>query len=234
MKLTAIAKAKATLALGILTTGVMTAESQTVNAKVKLDETQRKYYINMLKDYYSQESYESTNISVKSEDYYGSNVLNFNQRNKNFKVFLIGDDRNKYKELTHGRDVFAVPELIDTKGGIYSVGGITKKNVRSVFGYVSHPGLQVKKVDPKDGFSIKELFFIQKEEVSLKELDFKIRKMLVEKYRLYKGASDKGRIVINMKDEKKHEIDLSEKLSFDRMFDVLDSKQIKNIEVNLN
>lgn len=232
MKLTAIAKA--TLALGILTTGVMTAESQTVNAKVKLDETQRKYYINMLKDYYSQESYESTNISVKSEDYYGSNVLNFNQRNKNFKVFLIGDDRNKYKELTHGRDVFAVPELIDTKGGIYSVGGITKKNVRSVFGYVSHPGLQVKKVDPKDGFSIKELFFIQKEEVLLKELDFKIRKMLVEKYRLYKGASDKGRIVINMKDEKKHEIDLSEKLSFDRMFDVLDSKQIKNIEVNLN
>ncbi|HDI7758992.1 TPA: superantigen-like protein SSL9 [Staphylococcus aureus] len=232
MKLTAIAKA--TLALGILTTGVMTAESQTVNAKVKLDETQRKYYINMLKDYHSQESYESTNISVKSEDYYGSNVLNFNQRNKNFKVFLIGDDRNKYKELTHGRDVFAVPELIDTKGGIYSVGGITKKNVRSVFGYVSHPGLQVKKVDPKDGFSIKELFFIQKEEVSLKELDFKIRKMLVEKYRLYKGASDKGRIVINMKDEKKHEIDLSEKLSFDRMFDVLDSKQIKNIEVNLN
>ncbi|HDC8152203.1 TPA: superantigen-like protein SSL9 [Staphylococcus aureus] len=232
MKLTAIAKA--TLALGILTTGVMTAENQTVNAKVKLDETQRKYYINMLKDYYSQESYESTNISVKSEDYYGSNVLNFNQRNKNFKVFLIGDDRNKYKELTHGRDVFAVPELIDTKGGIYSVGGITKKNVRSVFGYVSHPGLQVKKVDPKDGFSIKELFFIQKEEVSLKELDFKIRKMLVEKYRLYKGASDKGRIVINMKDEKKHEIDLSEKLSFDRMFDVLDSKQIKNIEVNLN
>ncbi|HDB5819520.1 TPA: superantigen-like protein SSL9 [Staphylococcus aureus] len=232
MKLTAIAKA--TLALGILTTGVMTPESQTVNAKVKLDETQRKYYINMLKDYYSQESYESTNISVKSEDYYGSNVLNFNQRNKNFKVFLIGDDRNKYKELTHGRDVFAVPELIDTKGGIYSVGGITKKNVRSVFGYVSHPGLQVKKVDPKDGFSIKELFFIQKEEVSLKELDFKIRKMLVEKYRLYKGASDKGRIVINMKDEKKHEIDLSEKLSFDRMFDVLDSKQIKNIEVNLN
>lgn len=232
MKLTVIAKA--TLALGILTTGVMTAESQTVNAKVKLDETQRKYYINMLKDYYSQESYESTNISVKSEDYYGSNVLNFNQRNKNFKVFLIGDDRNKYKELTHGRDVFAVPELIDTKGGIYTVGGITKKNVRSVFGYVSHPGLQVKKVDPKDGFSIKELFFIQKEEVSLKELDFKIRKMLVEKYRLYKGTADKGRIVINMKDEKKHEIDLSEKLSFDRMFDMLDSKQIKNIEVNLN
>lgn len=79
--------AKATLALGLLTTGVMTAESQTVHAKVKLDETQRQYYINMLKDYYSQESYESTNISVKSEDYYGSNVLNFNQRKKISKYF---------------------------------------------------------------------------------------------------------------------------------------------------
>ena len=84
MKLTVLAKA--TLALGILTTGVMTAESQTVHAKVKLDETQRQYYIN-IKDYYSQESYESTNISVKSEDYYGSNVLNFNQRNKISKYF---------------------------------------------------------------------------------------------------------------------------------------------------
>ncbi|SCU55470.1 exotoxin 5 [Staphylococcus aureus] len=68
----------------------------------------------------------------------------------------------------------------------------------------------------------------------MKELDFKIRKLLIEKYRLYKGTADKGRIVINMKDEKKHEIDLSEKLSFERMFDVMDSKKIKNIEVNLN
>ncbi|MET1286162.1 superantigen-like protein, partial [Staphylococcus aureus] len=46
MKFTALAKA--TLALGILTTGVFTAESQTGHAKVELDETQRKYYINML------------------------------------------------------------------------------------------------------------------------------------------------------------------------------------------
>ncbi|KKI58748.1 Exotoxin 4 [Staphylococcus aureus] len=68
----------------------------------------------------------------------------------------------------------------------------------------------------------------------MKELDFKIRKLLIKKYKLYEGSADKGRIVINMKDENKYEIDLSEKLSFDRMFDVMDSKQIKNIEVNLN
>ncbi len=46
MKLTTIAKV--TLALGILTTGVFTTESQTVHAKVELDETQRKYYINTI------------------------------------------------------------------------------------------------------------------------------------------------------------------------------------------
>ncbi|KSA71365.1 hypothetical protein ACR74_15110 [Staphylococcus aureus] len=78
------------------------------------------------------------------------------------------------------------------------------------------------------------ILYSKTELLTLKELDFKIRKLLIEKYRLYKGTSDKGRIVINMKDEKKHEIDLSEKLSFERMFDVMDSKQIKNIEVNLN
>lgn len=232
MKFTAIAKA--IFVLGILTTSVMITENQSVNAKGKYEKMNRLYDTNKLHQYYSGPSYELTNVSGQSQGYYGSNVLNFKQRNKAFKVFLLGDDKNKYKEKTHGLDVFAVPELIDIKGGIYSVGGITKKNVRSVFGFVNNPSLQVKKIDPKHGFSINELFFIQKEEVSLKELDFKIRKMLVEKYRLYKGASDKGRIVINMKDEKKYVIDLSEKLSFDRMFDVMDSKQIKNIEVNLN
>ncbi|HEB2222524.1 TPA: superantigen-like protein [Staphylococcus aureus] len=232
MKFTAIAKA--IFILGILTTSVMITENQSVNAKGKYEKMNRLYDTNKLHQYYSGPSYELTNVSGQSQSYYDSNVLLFNQQNQKFQVFLLGKDENKFKEKTHSLDVFAVPELIDIKGGIYSVGGITKKNVRSVFGFVSNPSLQVKKVDAKNGFSINELFFIQKEEVSLKELDFKIRKLLIEKYRLYKGTSDKGRIVINMKDEKKHEIDLSEKLSFERMFDVMDSKKIKNIEVNLN
>ncbi len=65
MKLTTIAKA--TLALGILTTGVFTAESQTGHAKVELDETQRKYYINMLHQYYSEESFKQQTLSVKAK-----------------------------------------------------------------------------------------------------------------------------------------------------------------------
>lgn len=65
MKLTTIAKA--TLALGILTTGVFTAESQTGHAKVELDETQRKYYINMLHQYYSEESFEPKTLVLKAK-----------------------------------------------------------------------------------------------------------------------------------------------------------------------
>ena len=44
---------------------------------------------------------------------------------------------------------------------------------------------------------------------------------------MYEGAADKGRIVINMKDENKYEIDLSDKLGFERMADVINSEQIK-------
>ncbi|GKS47572.1 superantigen-like protein SSL8 [Staphylococcus argenteus] len=225
--------AKATLALGLLTTGVITSEGQTVHAKEKNEKKNRLYDTNKLHQYYSGPSYELTNVSGQSQSYYESNVLLFNQQNQKFQVFLLGKDENKYKEKTHGLDVFAVPELVDLEGRIFSVSGVTKKNVKSIFESLRTPNLLVKKIDDKGGFSIDEFFFIQKEEVSLKELDFKIRKLLIKKYKLYEGTSDKGRIVINMKDENKYEIDLSDKLNFERMADVINSEQIKNIEVNL-
>ena len=37
----------------------------------------------------------------------------------------------------------------------------------------------------------------------IKELDFKIRKQLVENYGLYQGTSKYGKIIINLKDEKR-------------------------------
>ncbi|SGX01317.1 exotoxin 1 [Staphylococcus argenteus] len=77
-------------------------------------------------------------------------------------------------------------------------------------------------------------FSTNKEEVSLKELDFKIRKQLVEKYGLYQGTSKYGKITINLKDEKREVIDLSDKLQFERMGDVLNSKDISGISVTIN
>lgn len=152
---------------------------------------------------------------------------------KSSKCFYWEKMKINIKKKTHGLDVFAVPELVDLDGRIFSVSGVTKKNVKSIFESLRTPNLLVKKIDDKGGFSIDEFFFIQKEEVSLKELDFKIRKLLIKKYKLYEGSADKGRIVINMKDENKYEIDLSDKLDFERMADVISSEQIKNIEVNL-
>ena len=75
--------------------------------------------------------------------------------------------------------------------------------------------------------------FNSKEEISLKELDFKIRKQLVENYGLYQGTSKYGKIIINLKDEKEV-IDLSDKLEFERMGDVLNSKDIRGIAVTIN
>ena len=59
--------------------------------------------------------------------------------------------------------------------------------------------------------------FNPKEEISLKELDFKIRQQLVNNYGLHKGTSKYGKIIINLKDENKVEIDLGDKLQFERM-----------------
>ena len=76
--------------------------------------------------------------------------------------------------------------------------------------------------------------FNPKEEISLKELDFKIRQQLVNNYGLYKGTSKYGKIIINLKDENKVEIDLGDKLQFERMGDVLNSKDIRGISVTIN
>ncbi|CDR29285.1 superantigen-like protein SSL7 [Staphylococcus schweitzeri] len=222
--------AKATLALGLLTTGVITSEGQAVQAKEKQERVQHLYDIRDLHRYYSAPSFEYSNISGKVENYNGSNVVRFNQKDQNHQLFLLGKDKEKYKEGLEGQDVFVVQELIDPNGRLYTVGGVTKKNSQSS---ETNTQLVVNKVDGGNLDSSIDSFLINKEEVSLKELDFKIRKQLVEKYGLYKGTSKYGKITINMKDEKKVEIDLSDKLQFERMGDVLNSKDIKNIAVTM-
>ncbi|HGZ9109755.1 TPA: superantigen-like protein SSL7 [Staphylococcus aureus] len=222
--------AKATLALGLLTTGVITSEGQAVHAKEKQERVQHLYDIKDLYRYYSSESFEFSNISGKVENYNGSNVVRFNQEKQNHQLFLLGKDKDKYKKGLEGQNVFVVKELIDPNGRLSTVGGVTKKNNKSS---ETNTHLFVNKVYGGNLDASIDSFLINKEEVSLKELDFKIRKLLIKKYKLYEGSADKGRIVINMKDENKYEIDLSDKLDFERMADVINSEQIKNIEVNL-
>ncbi|WP_088811463.1 superantigen-like protein SSL7 [Staphylococcus argenteus] len=222
--------AKATLALGLLTTGVITSEGQAVQAKEKQERVQHLYDIRDLHRYYSAPSFEYSNISGKVENYNGSNVVRFNQEKQNHQLFLLEKDKAKYKEGIEGQDVFVVQELIDPNGRLSTVGGVTKKNNKTS---ETKTHLLVNKVDGGNLDASIDSFSINKEEVSLKELDFKIRKQLVEKYGLYQGTSKYGKITINLKDEKREVIDLSDKLQFERMGDVLNSKDISGISVTI-
>ncbi|HCY5958766.1 TPA: superantigen-like protein SSL7 [Staphylococcus aureus] len=223
--------AKATLALGLLTTGVITSEGQAVQAAEKQERVQHLHDIRDLHRYYSSESFEYSNVSGKVENYNGSNVVRFNPKDQNHQLFLLGKDKEQYKEGLQGQNVFAVQELIDPNGRLSTVGGVTKKNNKTS---ETNTPLFVNKVNGEDLDASIDSFLIQKEEISLKELDFKIRQQLVNNYGLYKGTSKYGKIIINLKDENKVEIDLGDKLQFERMGDVLNSKDIRGISVTIN
>ncbi|HFJ4977632.1 TPA: superantigen-like protein SSL7 [Staphylococcus aureus] len=223
--------AKATLALGLLTTGVITSEGQAVQAAEKQERVQHLHDIRDLHRYYSSEGFEYSNVSGKVENYNGSNVVRFNPKDQNHQLFLLGKDKEQYKEGLQGQNVFVVQELIDPNGRLSTVGGVTKKNNKTS---ETNTPLFVNKVNGEDLDASIDSFLIQKEEISLKELDFKIRQQLVNNYGLYKGTSKYGKIIINLKDENKVEIDLGDKLQFERMGDVLNSKDIRGISVTIN
>ncbi|HCX1660142.1 TPA: superantigen-like protein SSL7 [Staphylococcus aureus] len=223
--------AKATLALGLLTTGVITSEGQAVQSAEKQERVQHLHDIRDLHRYYSSESFEYSNVSGKVENYNGSNVVRFNPKDQNHQLFLLGKDKEQYKEGLQGQNVFVVQELIDPNGRLSTVGGVTKKNNKTS---ETNTPLFVNKVNGEDLDASIDSFLIQKEEISLKELDFKIRQQLVNNYGLYKGTSKYGKIIINLKDENKVEIDLGDKLQFERMGDVLNSKDIRGISVTIN
>ncbi|HGO1484399.1 TPA: superantigen-like protein SSL4 [Staphylococcus aureus] len=149
-----------------------------------------------------------------------------------YKIALVGKDDKKYDEGVHRNvDVFVVLEE-KNKYGVerYSVGGITKSNSKKV----DHKaGVRITKEDNKGTIShdVSE-FKITKEQISLKELDFKLRKQLIENHNLY-GNVGSGEIVINMKNGGKYTFELHKKLQENRMADVIDGTNIDNIEVNI-
>ncbi|MEN0167677.1 superantigen-like protein SSL3 [Staphylococcus aureus] len=148
-----------------------------------------------------------------------------------YKIALVGKDEKKYKDGPYDNiDVFIVLEDNKYQLKKYSVGGITKTNSKKV----DHKaGVRITKEDNKGTIShdVSE-FKITKEQISLKELDFKLRKQLVENHNLY-GNVGSGKIVINMKNGGKYTFELHKKLQENRMADVIDGTNIDNIEVNI-
>ncbi|HCU9701830.1 TPA: superantigen-like protein SSL3 [Staphylococcus aureus] len=148
-----------------------------------------------------------------------------------YKIALVGKDEKKYKDGPYDNiDVFIVLEDNKYQLKKYSVGGITKTNSKKVNHKVE---LSITKKDNQGMISrdVSE-YMITKEEISLKELDFKLRKQLIEKHNLY-GNMGSGTIVIKMKNGGKYTFELHKKLQEHRMADVIDGNNIDNIEVNI-
>ena len=95
-----------------------------------------------------------------------------------YKIALVGKDDKKYKDGPYDNiDVFIVLEDNKYQLKKYSVGGITKTNSKKV----DHKArISITKEDEKGKISRDDSEYkITKEEISLKELDFKLRKQLI-------------------------------------------------------
>ncbi|HDB3165042.1 TPA: superantigen-like protein SSL3 [Staphylococcus aureus] len=148
-----------------------------------------------------------------------------------YKIALVGKYDKKYKDGPYDNiDVFIVLEDNKYQLKKYSVGGITKTNSKKV----DHKArISITKEDEKGKISRDDSEYkITKEEISLKELDFKLRKQLIEQHNLY-GNIGSGTIVIKTKNGGKYTFELHKKLQEHRMADVIDGTSIDRIEVNL-
>ncbi|HCT0467354.1 TPA: exotoxin, partial [Staphylococcus pseudintermedius] len=223
------------LAVGILTTGVgihsqAAAFASEAHAQNVHSEAQQ------LKDYYSKTYFEYNNVT----GYVESGKLDVVTPHQTLvSISLLGKDASTYtdKEKAYdGLDLFVVPEGTDRSAETKSIGGITKTNQRSYYDYVKKPNIIInKKYGELTSSMSTNDFSINKEEVSLKELDFKLRKMLMKEYGLYQNGSSNGKIVIKIGDNDKDimTLELNKKLQEHRMSDTVDVNKIQQITIDL-
>lgn len=227
---------KVSLAVGILTTGVGLQSHAAAFANqgdIQVINTQTK----ALKDYYSQTPFEYRNVTGHVQ---GNNKLDVvTNYGTSVLVSLDGSDLSKYnvKGQTYSNlDLFVVPEGTDRSAVTKSIGGITKKNQNTYYDHVTRPNIIINRNSGELASRIETNdFTINKEEVSLKELDFKLRQMLINKYDLYKNDSNNGKIVIKIGDSDKDmmTLELNKKLQDHRMSDTVDVNKIQKITIDL-
>lgn len=225
--------AKASLALGILTTGMITTTAQ----PVKADEASSRLSVTSkdtqnLKTYYTGASFDLRGLSGYKE---GDKVI-FPQNGQQIDVTLTGNEKLTVKndDEVSNVDVFVVREGSDKSAITTSIGGITKTNVTQHIDTVQNVNLLVSKSTGQHTTSVTSTnYSIYKEEISLKELDFKLRKHLIDKHDLYKTEPKDSKIKVTMKNGDFYTFELNKKLQTHRMGDVIDGRNIEKIEVNL-
>ncbi|GBS15841.1 superantigen-like protein SSL1 [Staphylococcus aureus] len=225
MKFKAIAKAS--LALGMLATGVITSNVQSVQAKTEVKQQSEAD----LKLYYNGPSFEYKKVTgygfIEGKDRF----IDFIYNGQYNKISLVGSDKDKYnEEVNPDIDVFVVREGNGRQADNHSIGGITKTNRGVYYDYIHTPILEIKKGKEEPQSS---LYQIYKEDISLKELDFKLRKQLISQSGLYSNGLKQGQITITMNDGTTHTIDLSQKLEKEGMGESIDGRQIQKILVEM-
>ncbi|HGZ8669793.1 TPA: superantigen-like protein SSL1 [Staphylococcus aureus] len=225
MKFKAIAKAS--LALGMLATGVITSNTQSVHAKTEVKQQSEAD----LKLYYNGPSFEYKKVTgygfIEGKDRF----IDFIYNGQYNKISLVGSDKDKYnEEVNPDIDVFVVREGNGRQADNHSIGGVTKTNRVVYYDYIHTPILEIKKGKEEPQSS---LYQIYKEDISLKELDYRLRERAIKQHGLYSNGLKQGQITITMKDGKSHTIDLSQKLEKERMGESIDGRQIQKILVEI-
>ncbi|HDC7793627.1 TPA: superantigen-like protein SSL1 [Staphylococcus aureus] len=225
MKFKAIAKAS--LALGMLATGVITSNVQSVQAKTEVKQQSE----SELKHYYNKPVLERKNVTGYKYTEKGKDYIDVIVDNQYSQISLVGSDKDKFKDGDNSNiDVFILREGDSRQATNYSIGGVTKTNSQPFIDYIHTQILEIKKGKEEPQSS---LYQIYKEDISLKELDYRLRERAIKQHGLYSNGLKQGQITITMKDGKSHTIDLSQKLEKERMGDSIDGRQIQKILVEM-
>lgn len=225
MKFKAIAKAS--LALGMLATGVITSNVQSVQAKTEVKQQSE----SELKHYYNKPVLERKNVTGYKYTEKGKDYIDVIVDNQYSQISLVGSDKDKFKDGDNSNiDVFILREGDSRQATNYSIGGVIKTNSQPFIDYIHTPILEIKKGKEEPQSS---LYQIYKEDISLKELDYRLRERAIKQHGLYSNGLKQGQITITMKDGKSHTIDLSQKLEKERMGDSIDGRQIQKILVEM-
>lgn len=215
---------KTTLALGILATGGIVAQqdiqADTVSQSQKANEAEKAH---KLEAYYKQKAFDPAFVKGRKDRH--QHVIEFVVGQVDYEVEVSKEVYESYVNYKPVH-VFLVKED-GNREWERSIGGVTKVNNRADTGKHIH-------LDIKGSKSTTSLYFYTgKDEISLKEVDFRLRQDLIKHHHLYKdGELNKGTIKVTVGSEV-HTIKLDEKLSKDDMNKTIDATQIKSIEVDL-
>ncbi|CAC8487786.1 exotoxin [Staphylococcus aureus] len=130
MKFKAIAKAS--LALGMLATGVITSNVQSVQAKTEVKQQSE----SELKHYYNKPVLERKNVTGYKYTEKGKDYIDVIVDNQYSQISLVGSDKDKFKDGDNSNiDVFILREGDSRQATNYSIGGVTKTNSQPFIDY---------------------------------------------------------------------------------------------------